>query len=61
VEAAKEVFNDVCGRCFLADLLVNDTSGRTAMMTGHFGQRVDFGAECKEKVGALTAAVEASG
>jgi hypothetical protein len=38
-------------------LLITDTTGRTALMTGQFGTQTDFGPECKEKVEALSAAV----
>jgi hypothetical protein len=37
----------------MVDMMVNDTSGRTAMMTGNRGPPVDFGQKVKDAVKAL--------
>jgi hypothetical protein len=37
----------------MIDLLVNDTTGKTAMLTGNFGPPVDFGVRCKDAVANL--------
>ncbi|KAH0541918.1 hypothetical protein FGG08_003638 [Glutinoglossum americanum] len=42
----KELFSDIIGRNTLAKLLINDTTGKTAVMMGRDPQDpVDFGAE----------------
>jgi len=51
--AALGVFQDVCSRTMMLDLLVNDTSGKTAMMTGNAGPPIDFGQKVKDAVKAL--------
>ena len=57
--AALGIFQDVCGRTTMLDLLVNDTSGIAAMMTGNAGPRVDFGQKVKDAVAALKEACPA--
>ena len=37
----------------MVDMMVNDTTGRTAMMTGNRGPPVDFGQKVKDAVKAL--------
>ena len=37
----------------MLDILVNDTSGKTAMMTGNTGPPLDFGQKVKDAVKAL--------
>ena len=45
----QEVFKDVVGRCFFTEILINDTTGKLAMMTGERpGQNIDFGDEVRE-------------
>ncbi|KUJ07879.1 uncharacterized protein LY89DRAFT_630932 [Mollisia scopiformis] len=51
--AAVKVFRDVCSRTVMLEMMVNDTSGRTAMMTGNSGPAVDFGQRVKDAVKAL--------
>jgi hypothetical protein len=51
--AALKCFQEVCGRTMMLDMLVNDTTGRTAMMTGNTGPAVDFGQNVKDAVKAL--------
>ncbi|TVY18708.1 hypothetical protein LARI1_G003850 [Lachnellula arida] len=55
-QAALVVFQDVCSRTMMLDLLVNDTSGKTAMLTGNTGPPLDFGQKVKDAVKALEAA-----
>ncbi|PMD13798.1 hypothetical protein NA56DRAFT_651452 [Hyaloscypha hepaticicola] len=50
-KAAVSVFSKVCSRTFMVDMMVNDTSGKTAMITG--GPRIDFGKRIKDAVKAL--------
>ncbi|KFX90349.1 hypothetical protein O988_04198 [Pseudogymnoascus sp. VKM F-3808] len=50
--AAKRVYDDVVGRNMMAQMMVTDTTGKTAMLTGGSGA-VDFGSDAKEKVRAL--------
>jgi len=60
-QAAVKVFDDACGRCQLVNLLVTDTSGKTAMMTGQApGEIVDFGAEARACCGRVLDAVGAT-
>jgi hypothetical protein len=40
----------------MVDMMVNDTTGRTAMMTGSRGPPVDFGQKVKDAVKALRGA-----
>jgi hypothetical protein len=49
--AAVSVFSNVCGRTFMVDMMVNDTFGKTAVITG--GPRVDFEKRIKDAVKAL--------
>ncbi|KFY17001.1 hypothetical protein V492_00966 [Pseudogymnoascus sp. VKM F-4246] len=51
--AAKKVYDDVVGRNMMAQMMITDTTGKTAMLTGSSGPPVDFGADAKEKVRAL--------
>jgi predicted RNA-binding protein (virulence factor B family) len=51
--AAVVVFHDVCGRSYMTELLVNDTTGKTAMLTMNPGPQVDFGVRCKDAVANL--------
>ncbi|KIN03834.1 hypothetical protein OIDMADRAFT_158705 [Oidiodendron maius Zn] len=51
--AAVRNFRDVCGRTMMLKLLVNDTRGITAMMTGNAGAPIDFGKNVKDAVEAL--------
>ena len=52
-EAKKQIV-DVIGRNGFTSALINDTSGRLAIMTGGDpGNPVDFGPEIKEKIRAL--------
>jgi len=37
----------------MAELLVNDTTGKTAMLTMNPGPQVDFGVRCKDAVANL--------
>ncbi|KFY17697.1 hypothetical protein V491_04951 [Pseudogymnoascus sp. VKM F-3775] len=53
--AAKQVYQDVVGRNMMAQMMITDTSGKTAMLTGNSGPPVDFGTDAKEKVRALNA------
>lgn len=49
-----ECYTDVLGRCTLTKILVTDTTGKTAMMTGGDPSRpLDFGADVKAKVEAV--------
>ncbi|KAI9856173.1 MAG: hypothetical protein M1824_005670 [Vezdaea acicularis] len=51
-----ETYNDVAGRCQLSELLITDTTGKTAMMTGGDPtQPIDFGTAVKEKMAAVNA------
>lgn len=54
-DAALAVYRDVCGRNIMAQMLITDTTGKTAMMTGNVGPPVDFGNVVKEKMRALMA------
>ncbi|KFZ02403.1 hypothetical protein V500_00221 [Pseudogymnoascus sp. VKM F-4518 (FW-2643)] len=47
--AAKQVYEDVVGRNFMAQMMITDTTGKTAMMTGSSEPPVDFGNDAKEK------------
>lgn len=47
------MFQEVCGRTFMIDMMVNDTSGKTAMITGNSGPPLDFGKRIKDAVKAL--------
>lgn len=51
--AAKQVYEDVVGRNFMAQMMITDTTGKTAMMTGSTGPPVDFGNDAKEKARSL--------
>ncbi|OBT93999.1 hypothetical protein VE01_07129 [Pseudogymnoascus verrucosus] len=51
--AAKKVYDDVVGRNMMAQMMVTDTTGKTAMLTGSSGPPVDFGSNAKEKVRSL--------
>lgn len=54
-EAKKQII-DVIGRNGFASALINDTSGRLAIMTGGDpGNPVDFGPDIKEKIKVLAA------
>ena len=37
----------------MTNLLVNDTTGKTAILTGNFGPPVDFGVRCRDAVANL--------
>jgi hypothetical protein len=52
-QAALKVFQDVCGRTMMLQLLVNDTTGKTDLMTGNTGAPLDFGKRVKDAVQAL--------
>ncbi|KFY72022.1 hypothetical protein V499_07791 [Pseudogymnoascus sp. VKM F-103] len=51
--AAKKVYDDVVGRNMMAQMMVTDTTAKTAMLTGSSGPPVDFGSNAKEKVRSL--------
>jgi len=55
-QAALGVFQDVCSRTMMLGLLVNDTSGKTSMLTGNAGPPLDFGQKVKDAVKALETA-----
>jgi hypothetical protein len=51
---AKKTATDVIGRNHFANMLINDTSGRLALMTGGDPRdQVDFGSEIEAKAQAL--------
>jgi len=52
-EAALKTFQDVCGRTMMLQLLVNDTTGKTDLMTGNTGPPLNFGKRVKDAVKAL--------
>jgi hypothetical protein len=54
--AALKTFQDVCSRTMMLEMIVNDTSGKMAMMTGSTGPALDFGQRVKDAVKALNAA-----
>ncbi|KFY58281.1 hypothetical protein V496_06188 [Pseudogymnoascus sp. VKM F-4515 (FW-2607)] len=54
--AAQLVYEDVVGRNMMANLMITDTTGKTAMMTGASGPPIDFSSDCKEKARSLNAA-----
>ena len=41
------------GRNMMAQMMITDTTGKTAMLTGSSGPPVDFGSDAKEKVRSL--------
>lgn len=45
-----KVFAEACGRTMMLQLLVEDKSGKTAMLTGQSGPPLDFGPKVKEAV-----------
>ncbi|KFZ17706.1 hypothetical protein V502_04439 [Pseudogymnoascus sp. VKM F-4520 (FW-2644)] len=47
------VYEDVVGRNFMAQMMITDTTGKTAMMTGSSAPPVDFGNDAKEKARSL--------
>ncbi|PMD32105.1 hypothetical protein L207DRAFT_183922 [Hyaloscypha variabilis F] len=49
--AAVKVILDVCSRIFKVNMMVNDTSGKTAMITRR--PRIDFGKRIKDAVKVL--------
>lgn len=51
--AANQVYQDIVGRNMMAQMMITDTTGKTAMMTGGSGPPVDFGTDAKEKVRSL--------
>lgn len=51
-----KVYNDVYGRNMMALMMITDTTGKTALMTGSSGPPVDFGEAIKEKARTLTTA-----
>ncbi|OBT83873.1 hypothetical protein VE02_06132 [Pseudogymnoascus sp. 03VT05] len=51
--APGEVYDDVVGRIMMAQMMITDTTGKTAMLTGSSGPPVDFGSDAKEKVRSL--------
>ncbi|TVY81876.1 hypothetical protein LSUE1_G004788 [Lachnellula suecica] len=53
--AALKVFQDVCSRTMMLDMLVNDTTGKAGMITGA-GGALDFGQEARDAVAALSEA-----
>ncbi|KAI9697601.1 MAG: hypothetical protein M1836_004551 [Candelina mexicana] len=56
-EQAKKDLQDIHGRCMFTELMVTDTTGKTAMMTGGDPSKpLDFGEEAKEKVKTVTGA-----
>ncbi|KAI9785248.1 MAG: hypothetical protein M1816_000496 [Peltula sp. TS41687] len=56
--AAKEQFADAVGRCIFGKILINDTTGKLALMTGGDpSQPVDFGDEVKRKADQVEAAL----
>ncbi|KAJ8066468.1 hypothetical protein OCU04_005528 [Sclerotinia nivalis] len=55
--AALKVFQEVCGRTMMLKMIVNDTSGRMAVMTGSSGPPIDYGDNVKQAVKNLEAVV----
>ncbi|RFU24147.1 hypothetical protein B7463_g12189, partial [Scytalidium lignicola] len=49
-QAAAKVFADSCARTMMVQTLVNDKSGKTAMMTGQSGAPVEFTQKIKDAV-----------
>ena len=46
-----KVFSDVCSRTVMVNMMVNDTTGKAAMITG--GPQIDFGKEVRDAVKSL--------
>ncbi|KAK8909034.1 hypothetical protein QC760_003372 [Botrytis cinerea] len=55
--AALKVFQEVCGRTMMLNMIVTDTTGRMAMMMGSSGPSVDYGDNVRQAVKALEAVV----
>ncbi|KAK6612061.1 hypothetical protein H4I96_01274 [Botrytis cinerea] len=55
--AALKVFQEVCGRTMMLNMIVTDTTGRMAMMMGSSGPSVDYGDDVRQVVKALEAVV----
>lgn len=56
-QQAKKELQDIHGRCMFTELLITDTTGKTAIMTGGDPRKpMDFGDDVREKVKALTGA-----
>ena len=55
--AALKVFQEVCGRTMMLNMIVTDTTGRMAMMMGSSGPSVDYGDDVRQAVKALEAVV----
>lgn len=54
-QAARDAVQEVVGRNQFANLLINDTTGKLALMTGSDpANPVDVGSDIKSKAGALT-------
>ncbi|KAI9717510.1 MAG: hypothetical protein M1812_004651 [Candelaria pacifica] len=52
----KKALQDIHGRCMFAKLMITDTTGKTAMMTGGDPSKpLDFGDEIRGRVEAVTA------
>lgn len=51
--AALKVFQDVCSRTMMLNMLVNDTTGKAGIITGNAGPALDFGQDDKNAVAAL--------
>lgn len=55
--AALKVFQEVCGRTMMLNMIVTDTTGRMAMTMGSSGPSVDYGDNVRQAVKALEAVV----
>ncbi|PQE15909.1 hypothetical protein CJF31_00008501 [Rutstroemia sp. NJR-2017a BVV2] len=55
--AAVKVFQEACGRTMMVQMIVNDTSGRMAIMTGSSGPPMDYGESVKQAVADLDKAI----
>ncbi|KAM0162929.1 hypothetical protein ACHAQE_003504 [Botrytis cinerea] len=55
--AALKVFQEVCGRTMMLNMIITDTTGRMAMMMGSSGPSVDYGDNVRQAVKALEAVV----
>ncbi|TEY71236.1 hypothetical protein BOTCAL_0098g00250 [Botryotinia calthae] len=55
--AALKVFQEVCGRTMMLNVIVTDTTGRMAMMMESSGPSVDYGDDVRQAVKGLEAVV----
>lgn len=56
-DAALRVFQEVCARTLMLNMIVTDTTGRMRMMMGSAGSSVDYGENVRQAVRELEAVV----